>query len=683
MTREEAENTYGLPAGTEIKGQLLKWFRAQLEAMLGTVPDIGAPLPTHFPPLADYDDPMASAMTPILSMYWDAGGKQVLERIGLDPNVWQVVDPHTQAKIQAAAFAFCQSTNATTSKQLNVALAELRTELVEGIVQQGDSLKQLRKRVMKVFDHAEKWRAEKIAASEASRAVHAAELQSAEESGVVAGLEWLASADACPLCQMVAAEAHYVQLGHDFAHVGHNPHYSKVKHPPLHPSCQCSVLEVLKPEYGGPENVPWSTPLDQPKPKPGYEPPEPPKPQPGVRAPYVEPAVATPKPAKPRPTAEDRARQKIEKARTAQRAANKPPDAASQWRKENWLAHPDLVHPVGFTVKERLRDYKLGNAKADAVKDLEKAAQKRKQEIQTELDRLAGEIHAQTTEASRLSVLQIDAMDRGDNAEANRLGRAILALFETPEVKRLVAAQKKLEAERKVIDKKTREAAFRVLSLPAGEQLSIQHKACEATAASDDGPLAPVAAGSCLERNLDKALTWLKGFTAKGDTASQMEQRVGQAAGRRAHRTNGTGQGYEIQLDSTEDESTIAHEFGHAIDRLVTTKIQTRWGEETRTVVDSTLEFLKHRIGNEAPEKFKDLWPNSTYKPWEKGCEDKFGKAAADRHEAYYAGKVYNHKSAEVLTIGIELLYRDPVRFAEKDREWFKFVVGVLDGSLR
>ena len=289
MTQEEAENTYGLPAGTEIKGELLKWFRAQLQAMLGTTPTIGAPLPTHFPPLADYDDPMASAMTPILSMYWDAGGKQVLERIGLDPGAWQVVDPHTQAKIQAAALAFCQSTNATTSKQLNVALAELKQELTEGIVQQGDTLKQLRKRVQKVFDHAEKWRAEKIAASEASRAMHSAELESAKESGVVAGFEWLASSDACPLCQKVATEASHVRLGQAFAQVGHNPHYSTVRHPPLHPSCQCSVLEVLKPEYGGPENVPWKTTLDQPKVETEkYEPPEgekPAEPRPAARPP--------------------------------------------------------------------------------------------------------------------------------------------------------------------------------------------------------------------------------------------------------------------------------------------------------------------------------------------------------------------------------------------------------------
>lgn len=264
-TGDEAENTFGLPDGLPISKELRRWFRRQLKSILGTLPEIGEGIPTDFPPLTDYDDPMASAMTPLISAYWDESGRRVRERLGLDPDEWQVTDPHLREKISTAAYDFCAATNATTSKALADALAELRASLAVGQVDEGETLVQLRKRVEAVFDGAETWRAQRIAASEASRAVHAAELESAAASGVVAGVEWLLSGDACPLCQKVASEAKRVPLGRPFAIVGDHPVYSAIRHPPLHPGCQCSLIEILKPEYGGPENPGWAQTLDQPK----------------------------------------------------------------------------------------------------------------------------------------------------------------------------------------------------------------------------------------------------------------------------------------------------------------------------------------------------------------------------------------------------------------------------------
>ncbi len=308
----ERENTYGLPRGSKIKGMLLRWFRRQLKAILGTLKTIGVDLPARFPSLADYNDPMAAAMTPIISAYWDTAGRKVRERLGLDAAEWRVTDPHLAQKIQTAAFDFCAATNATTTKQLNAALADLRDELAEGLVEQGDTLKQLRKRVQSVFEHAENSRAQRIAATEASRAVHAAEYQSAKESGVVAGFEWLVSSDACPLCQRVAAEAKYVKVEQPFATgMGKNPAYSTVKHPPLHPGCQCSMLEVLTPEHGGPSDVPWAAGPFKPEPKPVKPKPKPPaaappSPLPGPTTspvprsrPVVPPVVGMPVPPAP------------------------------------------------------------------------------------------------------------------------------------------------------------------------------------------------------------------------------------------------------------------------------------------------------------------------------------------------------------------------------------------------
>jgi SPP1 gp7 family putative phage head morphogenesis protein len=168
--------------------------------------------------------------------------------------------------IRDASLEFCKATNETTSLNLAEALKRTRQELVEGIVQRGESLERLTKRVQTIFDSAETWRARRIAATESSRAVHSAQEEAAKQSGVVAGWEWLLSDDACPLCHTVARRAKQVRLGQAFAVVGDHPVYSEIRFPPLHPSCQCTVIEVLKPEYGGPENPQWAETLQQLKP---------------------------------------------------------------------------------------------------------------------------------------------------------------------------------------------------------------------------------------------------------------------------------------------------------------------------------------------------------------------------------------------------------------------------------
>ena len=275
------DNTYGLPDGRPIKQRLIRFFRQQMRAVLGTLPTVG--IPAHLPDLLDWNDPMKEAMVPLISAYWQESGQRTMERIGLDPDEWRVTNPNTEAKIQQAAMNFCQATNATTRMDLETALAELKRELVQGLVDEGEALPQLTQRVKGVFQDAEDWRAERIAASEASRAVHAAQEQSAADSGVVAGFELLISGDACPLCQMVAAECRRVRIGQPFAVIGHHPDYSTIRHPPIHPMCQCAMVEVLLPQYGGPENPGWDQTLIQPKPGPDYSPPEGkrvPKPQP-------------------------------------------------------------------------------------------------------------------------------------------------------------------------------------------------------------------------------------------------------------------------------------------------------------------------------------------------------------------------------------------------------------------
>ena len=261
------KNTYNLPTGAPIRLTLIKFYREQAAAVLGRVREIGAPIPAAIPKLTDWNDPMATAMTPLLGAYWDEAGKRENARLGLDPDDWRVTNPHLEAKIREAAYAFCDSTNRSTTHTLHGALNALRESLVAGQVEEGETLNELTKRVNAIFTGLTKSHANMIAATEASRAVHAAQEQAAIESGVVQGFELLLSSDACPLCRMIATECKQVKLGQAFAVIGDNPHYRVIKYPPLHPRCQCTMTSVLAADLGGPEAPEWGETLDQPDPE--------------------------------------------------------------------------------------------------------------------------------------------------------------------------------------------------------------------------------------------------------------------------------------------------------------------------------------------------------------------------------------------------------------------------------
>lgn len=276
------ENTYGLPLGKPIASKLRAWFKKQKAEVLNEwLPPGMVGFPDVPPALTDYDDPMAAAMAPLLAAYWDESGKRVMTRLGLDPESWQVTDPTLKATIQAQAFDFCKATNATTTLKLATAHKRLRQALDASLRTEAETLVELRKRVQGIFKSAEDWRAERIAATEASRAVHAAQVASAQQSGVVAGKTLLLSGDACEVCRNIKATEPPGgwPLEAEMAHIGNHPTYSSIKFPPLHVSCQCAMGDVLVGEDGEAPTVlaPPAAPAGL---KPGPEPTPKPKPKP-------------------------------------------------------------------------------------------------------------------------------------------------------------------------------------------------------------------------------------------------------------------------------------------------------------------------------------------------------------------------------------------------------------------
>lgn len=249
------KNTFNLPRGDRLRRELRSVFASQRRAILrylatGRKDHATGPLPAAWPSWHDFGTgtlTLAERMAPLLALTWDAAGSAFAAKVGLDPDRWDVTNPHLAKQIDDAALAFCASTNATTSKKLDIALAETKEALHQGVVKEGESVEVLTKRINAIFDSAEKYRARAIAQTETSRAVHSAQEAMAIRSGVVTGWEWLLSSDACPICVAIAARAPAVRLGHAFAVIGENAHYSRVKFPPAHPHCCLPETPVIAP----------------------------------------------------------------------------------------------------------------------------------------------------------------------------------------------------------------------------------------------------------------------------------------------------------------------------------------------------------------------------------------------------------------------------------------------------
>jgi hypothetical protein len=116
------------------------------------------------------------------------------------------------------------------------------------------------------------------------------------------------------------------------------------------------------------------------------------------------------------------------------------------------------------------------------------------------------------------------------------------------------------------------------------------------------------------------------------------------------------------------DDEVAVHEIAHLIE------------DQIPGVLEASLEFLKHRVQNEPLTPMNRV--GRGYGRHEMGRKNHFDRAFSLK-AAYYIGKDYGGKASEIFSMGVELLARDPIHFAKKDPEYFKFVVGLLTGESR
>lgn len=125
----------------------------------------------------------------------------------------------------------------------------------------------------------------------------------------------------------------------------------------------------------------------------------------------------------------------------------------------------------------------------------------------------------------------------------------------------------------------------------------------------------------------------------------------------RAYHQRGT-----IFIKKTTDASVVAHEVTHATE------------QQNSELLKKAREFLMKRANGEKPQKLRKLTGNKQYKVQEIAYKDKWVDLGGD----VYSGKDYGERATEILTMGIERLHADPIKFYRSDPEYFEFVVKTL-----
>ena len=117
-----------------------------------------------------------------------------------------------------------------------------------------------------------------------------------------------------------------------------------------------------------------------------------------------------------------------------------------------------------------------------------------------------------------------------------------------------------------------------------------------------------------------------------------------------------------IHINKNTSVSTIVHEIVHDIEfsnPFISTK---------------TKEFLKKRANGERMQELSKLTGNNEYDRMELAYEDAWKKNGGD----HYMGKYYFTAATELLTMGIERIIADAQGFANKDPEYFRFMLEIL-----
>lgn len=265
-------NDHRLPLGSRIYPILVKSFNAQGRLVLDRLAGRKSMFYTPAELLRPSDPGLVDeleAIVPQISMIWDAGGKRLRSEVGLDPERWRVTSEFLRSAIRSATLSFAESTQASFAEAFRAnyeaTKAQIRAEIDAGRLQAGETTDQLSKRLRKYFQDSNRFRARRIAQTEATRAHHQAKEWSAIDSQVVVGWEWVTTSASCKICDAIAKDMNNpsgrrrIRLGQNFAVIGNDPKYKDIRFGPAHPHCRCTIRAILDAVHSGdPTPVSWS-----------------------------------------------------------------------------------------------------------------------------------------------------------------------------------------------------------------------------------------------------------------------------------------------------------------------------------------------------------------------------------------------------------------------------------------
>ena len=123
-----------------------------------------------------------------------------------DAGDWRIESMGTYEAIKSAALDLCDSTvadmEAATGRKIEDLIGEVRQDILAG-QKAGITRGQLSNKIAQYFAETARWKARRIARTEASRGVNYGYIVSTEHEEWVVGYEWLMTSDACELCQRV------------------------------------------------------------------------------------------------------------------------------------------------------------------------------------------------------------------------------------------------------------------------------------------------------------------------------------------------------------------------------------------------------------------------------------------------------------------------------------------------
>ncbi len=327
---------------------------------------------------------------------------------------------------------------------------------------------------------------------------------------------------------------------------------------------------------------------------------------------------------------------------------------------------PEKLTPAQ-SLERSLRDNVELNRLVEKVQSRGSEMELRRRQIPQEIDINDRKISDVLKEKAQL-------YDQRDSMPSNEWNRRMIATNE--KLESLREGRDQLRIERQNLAKNTRESIRSDLQVPRNQQPKMEitkHRVSQDGQIVDSGgkDLALQQFGQVYDSKMKEASQFLRNTTAKQGGVEEIKFRVHRLPkGGRAFHRSGSQVGSGVYVGEDTATKVYVHEIGHRL-------------EDTLPNAQANAQlFRKMRIDRAGtPDiKMKDLCPGCGYRDDEVGNEDDwravFGNSAA------YVGKSYEWGSTEVISMGVEALYDNPIGFARRDPEYFKFIVGTLRGIL-